>query len=131
MCTLRIGGTNLDVDALLRAVPLQAAAIHRKGEPRFSKKPEGRRNESSVVNVGVSNAEFSDLSGQVADAIAFLRDHAEELRTARLFDGVEHLVFDFAIEERDVFAQSDVFPAPLLALLGNLGIDLEVTRYPQ
>ncbi len=49
---------------------------------------------------------------------------------AQSFPGVEGLTFDFPMETRDGATQSDRFPAQLLAHMGALGIDLEVSRYP-
>jgi len=88
-------------------------------------------NKDSSISVGVSDADFSDLAAQLADAQAFLRERTEQLRAARSYPGVEGLVFDFPIRARDVAVQSDTFPAALLAKLGALGIDLEISRYPQ
>lgn len=130
MCTLRIAGDLLDVDALLQAVPLTAAAVHRRGEPRYASKPDGRRNETSGVNVGVSNADFSSLRGQISDALAFLTTHRKALESARRFPGVDTMFLDLPVEERDVMVQSDRFPAALLGQLGALGIDLVLSRYP-
>ncbi|MBL8924338.1 MAG: hypothetical protein JNJ54_36150 [Myxococcaceae bacterium] len=98
---MRIFGQALDVDALLRAVPLRAAAVHRRGEPRLKTKPHWALLTGSTINVTVSDAAFSDRQGQVRDPL----------------------------EDRDVAFQSDTFPAALLGELGALGIDLEVSRY--
>lgn len=131
MCTLRISGQDLDPDALVRAVHLPVATVHRRGEPRLpASQPDGPIHENSNINIGVSDADFTDLASQVVEAQAFIGSHAEQLRLARAFPGVDSLVFDFAIEERRVPVQSDRFPSTLLMQLGALGIDLEVSRYP-
>jgi hypothetical protein len=132
VCTLRIWGKALDIDAFLAAIPLRAAATHRRGESRFPRtKPGGTLNQVSTINVGVSDADFSDLSAQLEDARAFLREHMEHLRAARSYPGVEGLVLDFPVQKRDALVQSDTFPAALLAEMGSLGIDLEISLYPQ
>ena len=131
MCTLRIHGADLDPDALLRAIPLRAAAIHRRGEPRLPSKPQGACHETSNINVAVSNAEFSDLPGQIADVRTFVREHAESLRAARSYDRVSGMVFDFPIALRDVAVHCERLPAALLAEVGALGIDLEISIYPE
>lgn len=129
MCTLRFGGADLDVNGLLQACPLPIAAVHRKGSSPVPQRANASRAVRSVISVGVSNAEFSDLPAQIGDALSFAQQHAAYLPRLRSFPGVERVVLDFAVEDRPGFSQSDIFPAELLLLLGQAGIDLEVTRY--
>jgi hypothetical protein len=79
--------------------------------------------------VGVSQAELSDLPGQIRDAVRFLSLHEEELQRLGRFEGVESVCIDFAIDRRDVAVQSDVFDAELLWRAGALDIDLVVSHY--
>ncbi|MGA9552558.1 MAG: hypothetical protein WBR30_09910, partial [Candidatus Sulfotelmatobacter sp.] len=80
--------------------------------------------------VGVSNREFSDLKGQVEDAVGFLKENDHELKRLRDFPGLERMDLDFPIEDRDVVFQRDAFPYQLLTLLGSLHIGLIVSRHP-
>jgi len=82
------------------------------------------------MNVSVSEREFSDLAGQIKDAIQFLAENAQELTRLRDYAGLEGLEVDFPVEDRDVAAQTDAFPAELMSLLGKLRIGLAVSRYP-
>jgi hypothetical protein len=82
------------------------------------------------MKVSVSTREISDLSGQVEDAVGFLRENEQELRRLRNFPGLERMDLDFPVEDRDVVFQRDAFPYPLLSLLGGLHIGLIVSRYP-
>ncbi|MGH9389242.1 MAG: hypothetical protein ACRD1Z_06460, partial [Vicinamibacteria bacterium] len=111
-CVLRASGTDFDPEAFLAESELRAGAnpIYRRGEPR----PGGGETwQSSGFHVGVSEAELSDLPGQIRDAVRFLSRHEEELQRLGRFDGVEAVCLDFAIESRDVAVQSDVFDAEL------------------
>lgn len=83
------------------------------------------------MNISVSNREFSDLTGQIEDAMRFLTDHLEELTRLRNFPGLERLVLDFPVADRDVAVQRDGFPAALISLMGELRIDLHVSHYPR
>lgn len=83
------------------------------------------------MNVSVSEREFSDLQGQITDAIRFLSENADELRGLRTLDGVEQVALDFPIQSRDVAVQRDCFPATLLALMGDLQIALIISKYPE
>src|SRR5690349_16100784 len=113
MLTLRISGRDIDVDALLARLPFEAAAVHRKGQQHIVR---GRPPlEASTINVGVSGAAIADLALQLSDAAGFLHRHTDALKQLAVFPGVESLVFDFPVEDRDVFSQSDRFPASLLA----------------
>lgn len=128
MLTLRISGRNVDVDPLLAILPFDVAAVHRKGDRNIlSSRPPL---DGSTINIGVSNAEMANLNAQISDAEAFLHRYKEALNQIGAFPGVERLVLDFAIEDRNGFSQSDRFPASLLATMGALRIDLEISRYP-
>jgi hypothetical protein len=128
MCTLRICGDDLDVDALLGHLTLEPASIYRRGEIWF--KSTGRRHRTSGVNIGVSDADMANLDEQIADACAFIEEHKSELAGIRSFPGVEHIDFDFPVEEKDVTIPSYRFPARLLELLASIGAELEVSLYP-
>jgi hypothetical protein len=82
------------------------------------------------MNISVSIREFSDLRGQIDDAIRFLSNNDQELQRLRDFPGLEEMELDFPVEERDVAVQSDAFPAQMLSLLSGLRIGLVVSRYP-
>jgi len=82
------------------------------------------------MNVSVSVREFSDLPRQIEDAVRFLSNNSDELKRLRNFPGVERLELDFPVEDRDVAVQSDLFPARLLLLMGDLRIGLTVSHYP-
>lgn len=85
---------------------------------------------ASGFHADVSAADFSNLAGQIADAVQFVERNRNELARLIGFPGVENVSIDFGIEERDVAAQSERFPPNLLSALGNLGISLEFTLYP-
>lgn len=128
-CVLRIGGRDVDADALLASVNLPAYRVDRKGEPRLL------RNrgpfEESTIHVEVSGAAFADLAAQVADAVGFLRENADAVRTAVRFPGVGHATLDFAVEAKDVAIDSTYLPPDLLRLAGDLGVGIELSVYPR
>lgn len=134
MCVLRAFGTNFDVEAFLSASTIKSCAIHRKGEPRLKAKPQGEKREGSGFNAEVSSRGFERLSGQVADALEFLKTHAGELRRLRTFPGVERVTLDFPIEQRvgigEVVVQGEHLPASLLLAAGSLAFDIDITIYP-
>jgi len=86
--------------------------------------------DESGMNVSVSDREFTDLTGQIDDAMRFLNDHLEELKRLREFPGLERLVLDFPVADRDVMIQSERFPVDLISLISELKIELVVSRYP-
>jgi hypothetical protein len=89
---------------------------------------------TSGFNVGVSDAAWADLPGQISDACTFLEKHADELRALALLDAIEDVRLDFPTELRigtnDVVAQFDYFPPALLKAAGNLGVGVELSIYP-
>jgi len=127
-CVLRAYGAYFDVDSFLKDSLLKPLIVYHRGAPRFPNFP--RRDEVSGMNISVSIRGFSDLRGQIDDAIRFLSDNDQELQRLRDFLGLEEMELDFPIEGRDVAVQSDAFPAQVLSLLGGLRIGLIVSRYP-
>ncbi len=127
MCTFRVGGESLDVDAFLAESSLGPCQIFRKGESPF--KSGNRVSETSGFNVSVSDAEWDDLAAQMADAINWLRENQEELQRLQSFPGNEGMSLDFPtnVAESNIIIQSFRFPAELCALAGVLGIELEIS----
>ncbi len=123
---LRVSGVNFDVDACLRECQLETYGAHRKGET-YGKR--GRVRQHSGFGVDVSQVDWDDLRGQIADAILFLKAHREELRKLLDFPGIEGRTLDFPIWERDAAVQFDYFPPQLLRLAGELEIGIELSRY--
>lgn len=132
-CVIRAYGKDFDVDAFVKDSALQRLIVVRGGEARDQslRNPKPRQNEHSGMNISVSNREFSDINGQIEDAIRFLVENRQELQRLRSFAGLDTLTMDFPIEERDAAFQSDAFPARLLLLLSGLDIGLAVSRYPK
>lgn len=87
------------------------------------------RVERGTAHFDVSASDFDDFTGQINDAIAFLRSQAAEIRLMMNEPSADG-VLDFAIEWRDVAAQFDTFPAELVREASNLGLALEVSHYP-
>lgn|SRR5690348_6818028 len=130
-CVLRAGGVDFAVDTFLSTSTLRPVAVFRKGQPQYpTVKPVGPRLEVSGLHIVVSEADFSMLQAQVADAIEFLEQNRTELSHLKAFPGIEEMTLDFGIEEREVAAQRERFPPKLLGLLGELGIWLAFTLYP-
>ncbi len=128
---LRAYGAAFDVDAFLAGCTLPVCAVKRRGEPVFpASQPEGRRHEQSGVHVSVSDADFGEFPRQVAEATAFLRAEAEQVRRLVEWPGVEGVTLDFGIARRDVAVQCDHLPAELLRLAGSLGLAIELSQYP-
>ncbi len=120
-CVLRVWGKSFDVDAFLKASSFKPLTIWHTGESQLpASNPAGRRQQHSGMHISVSEREFSDLSGQIKDAISFLQTYHGELLRLK----------DFPVEDRDAAVQCDSFPPELLVLLGNLRIMLAISRYP-
>lgn len=133
-CILSIIGENLDVDAFVLKSSLAPYKRFYKGEPRIGTKPEGKKHTLSGLAIQTSSADFHELSVQIKDTITFLQSNKLKLQHIRATKEVQHATLDFAIELRidhkKVVFQFERFPADLLLLAGELGIDLEVSIYP-
>ena len=149
-CVLRAQGQSFKVHQFLEKSPLQPDTVYEKGDPIASGKKNGSQRPSSGFTVAVSQADFSDLEGQIGDAILFLDEYEEELRRLGSFKGVEAVFLDFGVQWRGASfhtdspgvdergsqtgfrqtpVQTDVFPSDLLWRAGALDVWLAVTHY--
>lgn len=124
-CVLRVYGTEFGVKDFLRESHLQPYEISLKGELTAASK----LSEHSGLKIDISEADFGNLPEQIADAIFYLKRNKNELHRLRHYAGVEAACLDFAIVKRDVFCQYDTFPAELLYLAEELGLDIELTQF--
>lgn len=128
-CVLRARGADFAVDEFLSATTLKPIVVARRGQPLYPNSG-GRIPDASGFYAVASEADFSKLQGQIADAVQFLEQNQGELARLVAFPRVDRVSLDFGIEERDVAAQKECFPPNLLGLAGNLGVWLEFTLYP-
>lgn len=126
-CVLRASGPDFAVDEFLAHSPLRPCSIWRRGERRHQYRPPSK---DSGFNVVVSDAPGDDMPSQIGDAVRFLTAHYEELVRLMASSGLEGAVLDFGIARRDVMAQCDTLPAPLIRLAGGLGLAIEISQYP-
>jgi hypothetical protein len=134
MCVLRVAGSKFDVEAFLRTSEMHPAKVFRAADPRSPSRSDGALYSTSGFSVAVSDADWSNLPEQVADACAFLERHAHELRALAGLETVENLRLDFPVELRmgrkDVVVQFNYLPPELIKLAGALGMGIEVSMYP-
>src|SRR5687768_3574850 len=98
-CVLRAQGKKFDLDRYLRRKSsLTPVAVHRRGAPRFSTQPAGKKNAMSSLSVDVSRRDFSDFKGQIRDAIRFLEKRRAAIDRLRRFTGVETVGLDFGVD---------------------------------
>ncbi len=131
-CVLRAFGSDFDPDEFLKGSPLSPSKVWRKGEPRVSiGRSRSRVQDTSGMNVTVSDANVGDFQEQVRDAIGFLHSNKGELARLVAFPGIEEIVLDFAASwGKDVVTQTDYLPPELIRLAGELGLGIEISHYP-
>jgi hypothetical protein len=134
MCVLWVTGRNFDPEKYLASSRLEPYSVFHAGEPRFASNPKGKIHEVSGFKVDVSRRAWNSLTGQIADAIAFLKRYKRSLARLGSIPEVEDVRLDFPldlrIDRRRVFAQFDYFPPKLVSSAGALGIGLELSIYP-
>ena len=133
MCVLRVSGKKFDPARFLAHSKLKPYSVFRAGDPRT--KPGSAMHDTSGFNVDVSHRTGDNLSGQVADALAFFRTHERSLAKLRSMPDIDDIRLDFPIDLRidgkHGFAQFEHFPAELVRLAGALGAGLELSIYPR
>ena len=70
-CVLRATGLEFDVDSFMNSSTLKPIIVYHRGKPRFPDS-KAETEQKSGMNLSVSVREFSDLPGQIEDAIRFL-----------------------------------------------------------
>lgn len=135
MCVLRVYGSNFDPRAFLEHSTIHAYEVWREGElRRTGPKRLGPIHDSAGFKANVSNREWTDLAGQVDDAIAFLEQHREDLQVLIRTPGVAQVWLDFPFATPNSgeppFLQSVFLPPQLLSLAGGAGCGVEVSIYP-
>lgn len=126
-CILRVGGTSLDIEALLSSCSLMPRTQWRRGEERTVG---GKVFSTSGANFVASEADFEAFDIQVADAIAFLREHVTQLRRLAAFDGVDSAILDFAVSvHEDTTFRSCALSPELVRLAADVGLGLELSFY--
>jgi hypothetical protein len=103
---------------------------HAKGDVQHIRKE--TLHEDYGFSCDVSTREWDDPSGQIEDAIRFLRVHSAELNSLASQHEIDDIRLDFPIESRlseDVFGQFDYFPPDLLRLCAQHGIGIEISHY--
>jgi hypothetical protein len=130
-CVLRANGENFRVDEFLEQTSLIPCHTYRKGHVKSPGQNAGKIRSSSGLNINVSDAEFSDLQGQIQDAIVFLKKHNRAIKNLCGYEGVEQVCLDFGIEQRKkAIIQYEYFPPALITLAGRLGLGIEISFYP-
>jgi hypothetical protein len=128
---LRAYGNEFDVDAFLRDCPLPVCAVKRRGEPMFpASQTNLTKHDRSGVHVVASDAEFHEFPRQVSESAAFLQRHFEQVQRMCKWPGVEGVTLDFGVVRRDSVVESDVLSKELIRVAGELGIAIEISRYP-
>ena len=130
-CMLRANGKNFDVDKFLKKSKLQPCAVFRRGEPKFSNKPKGKKRTSSGLNISVSNASLTNFRRQVKDAIQFIDKNKKEIKKLIQTKEIEGVELDFGTSrDEHTFVQEFAFPVELIARAGNLGLEIRLSSYP-
>lgn len=130
-CFLRATGRSFHVDEFCAVTTLIPCRVFRKGQPRFPRsEPTGPKHAQDAVNIEVSSAATDQVDVAIRDAISFLRVHFDDVQYLRSYPGVEFVSLDFGIAWRNVALQTNLFPAELITLAGQLCLDFEVTYYP-
>jgi len=133
-CNLVILGKDFDIDAFLAKTKLKGFFKKHRGELLFEKLPKGRKTQHSRIAIETSTADFDNLDKQIKDTIRYLKRNKEKLKYIKKVKDLELAVLDFGIklkiDGKNVVMQSERYPAELLKLAGDIGLDIETSIYP-
>lgn len=130
---LLIQGKDLDPDLFNLGWDLIPAKIHRKGELVRKTKHEGEKRNASTIIYDLSNADYSDLTAQIKETTAFLKDNKHYLEKLEMDKTIDSLAIDFSFNSRidglKIEVQHDNFPAEFIRIAGHLNIELRLTQW--
>lgn len=129
---LHVYGRDLDPEAALASLQLQAYRVYRKGEPLLAGSRINKLHDSSGFCCEVS-ASDGVLAEEVADATKFMTRHFADLAVVRENPSVEGMCIDFGyylrIYGENFITQIERLPSELLRLAGELRIGFELSPY--
>ena len=128
-CVLRISGVNLDLAALLQALPIKPYRFWKKGDPYTQHSPKGKIHTDSGACLDVSDAGFDEFEKQQQDATTFLVENRATLQVIAAFPGVECSQLDFAVELGKRYIHSDVLSLTFLRAAAAACVSVEVSHY--
>lgn len=128
-CVLHISGDFTEKEFLDKII-LKPYQVLEKGKKSELRKDLIYKNTS--CSIAVSEKDFKDFEGQVQDAIVFLKANFNDLSKIHELK-IEEFIIDFGIESRfvdeGVITHSNLIPARLMKLAGDLGIDILLSHY--
>lgn len=127
-CIFRATGEDFDVDAFLTNCPIAPFKVWRRGEPRGG--PEAPPAAESGIAFVVSDAEFTDWTGQLREAQAWFEACQPLVLTLTQWPGVSRAWVDFGAALRPPNWRSYTLPPDLAALIGSLGVHIMLSVYP-
>lgn len=129
MAFLFIGGTNLDIDAILLVDEhFKEYIIDRRGE--YFNKLKRRKSPINSLFYTIGDLTGIDFSGDVDLTTNFLKEKKVLLEKVKDMPGLEYFNLRFIAElDPDRFSQFVFFTKDLLKLCGQLGIDIELTYF--
>ncbi len=130
MCILKIYSDTTSFQAYSESTDLPIISCKVKGQLR--RKSTGELHKAYRISISVSDKEWDDFKGQVADAIAFLARHESELSDLiESHDGTDAYL-DFPLYSRlggEIVNQNDHLPRELIVLAGRIGLGIEMAIY--
>jgi hypothetical protein len=133
MCVLYITSNTDSLRSFVNNSKMPIYQAHEKGAQRH-KSRKYPPFEDFGFSCKVSDKNWDDLSGQIEDAIAFLKKYEEEL--TKLIDSYQindiHLDFPYYCRHsRTVFMQGEFLPPELILRAGKLNTGIALSLYPK
>jgi hypothetical protein len=130
MCILKIYSETKSFQDYTKSTTLPVVSCHVKGQIRRT--TTGELHKAHRISFSVSDKDWGDFKGQVAEAIAFLDEN--ELELAKLIDSHKGIdaYLDFPLYSRlngEIVNQNDHLPRDLIVLAGRLGLGIEMAIY--
>ncbi len=128
-CVLRVSGINLDLGALLQALPIRPYRSWNRGQPYTRHSTNSKIHSDTGACFNVSGAGFDNFEQQQDDALTFLTEHRVALQRLASFPGVEYSQLDFDIELGQAYIHSDVLSLGFLRAAAEACVSVELSHY--
>jgi hypothetical protein len=132
MCVLKIYSDTYSFKSFADKTNIPVFSVYDKGE--YRNKSKTRKSKENSISFDVSEKEWDDFPGQVADALLFLSKYDEEILGFLGKSDDVHAYLDFPIYSRlndEIVNQNDHLPRDLVSIAGKLNLGIEMSQYSQ
>jgi len=130
MCVLQVHSEVESFKEFAKMTTIPVYSTYEKGD--YRNKAKNLKRTDYRISFDVSDKEWDNLEGQIADVILFLKKYFNELEYLLLNHNISSADLDFPIYSRlneNIVNQNDNLPSELIILAGKLSLGIVISTY--